>query len=289
MINGAENSLNGSVVKKVNFENDSQKNRTNDKDVGKGNPGAKIAVDKNSKTEKNIANGEIRKIPNEVPKATLKKTVKLVGVVARTNGELQNEPNKIVDDKAAPDSGEKSSKDTSKPKDLQDVPLESVVIDSGNVEGRRVSEPQKASETKPDSDQKAEIPKDESADKVVQNAPVKKPLAKQPTKFDVRRRSSAFSKKSLPPKKPKPTPERFLELCKKGSWTLVEKLLVELLKEDRVDLECADSDTKYGPIMYAVKAGKADIVDKMIQYGFDVNRKDKVRRTQPYFLKSYCQ
>lgn len=85
-------------------------------------------------------------------------------------------------------------------------------------------------------------------------------------------------KKPMEPKKPpKPGPERFIELCKKGSWNRVIELMDEYPSENNnIGLSSVDPVTGYSPIMFAVKSSRADVLERMIKYGFHINTQTEV-------------
>lgn len=166
---------------------------------------------------------------------------------------------------------------------------ESKEINSGEIKTDRSAEEKQQQSTEKSSDvnqtdgiddtNKLDKEQSQKTSEANENQKNKTPLVKQSSKIDMRRRSSVFGKsmKKNSIKKPeRPPPEKFLEVCKKGSWNSVEKIMNELAKDEKYEPDIADTDSGYGPIMYATKSGKADIVEKMITYGFDVNLKDKV-------------
>lgn len=75
----------------------------------------------------------------------------------------------------------------------------------------------------------------------------------------------------------KPGPEKFIELCKKGSWIRVLELMDEFPSENNnIGLSSVDPVSGYSPIMFAVKSARIDVIEKMINYGFLINIQAKV-------------
>lgn len=69
--------------------------------------------------------------------------------------------------------------------------------------------------------------------------------------------------------------QHLLTLCKQGDWENAYNLLNHTDKS-KFDTKITSSGTGWTPIMFAAKENRVKVVDKLIQYGFNVNAQANV-------------
>ena len=79
--------------------------------------------------------------------------------------------------------------------------------------------------------------------------------------------------------------QHLITLCKQGEWENVYNLLNHTDKS-KFDTKITSSGTGWTPIMFASKENRVKVVDKLIQFGFDVNAQANVC-VYYIFLKIY--
>lgn len=77
--------------------------------------------------------------------------------------------------------------------------------------------------------------------------------------------------------------QHLMTLCKQGEWENVYNLLNHTDK-NKFDTKIVSSGTGWTPIMFAAKENRVKVVDKLIQYGYNVNAQANVNYCLDLFL-----
>ena len=69
---------------------------------------------------------------------------------------------------------------------------------------------------------------------------------------------------------------RIILSCKRGDWLTVDNLL-KLVKVEGLDTSLVTEDVGWTPIHFAAKDNRVSIVEQLLDCGYNVNAKGKVR------------
>lgn len=93
--------------------------------------------------------------------------------------------------------------------------------------------------------------------------------ALDPVERDFRRELAAIKKSGLN------VSQHLIQLCRRGDWLAIDNLL-RFVNEDEFDLDEVAPTTGWSPVMFAAKENQVNIVDRLLDIGFDVNAQANV-------------
>lgn len=64
--------------------------------------------------------------------------------------------------------------------------------------------------------------------------------------------------------------QHLIQLCRRGDWLAVDNLL-RFVADDEFDLDAVAQGSGWSPVMFATKENRVNIVERLLDIGFDVN------------------
>jgi ankyrin repeat protein len=94
--------------------------------------------------------------------------------------------------------------------------------------------------------------------------------AMDPVERDFRRELEAVKRSGLT------VSQHLIQLSRRGDWLAIDNLL-RFVNEDEFDLDAVAQGTGWSPLMFAAKENRVNIVERLLDIGFDVNAQAAVR------------
>lgn len=103
--------------------------------------------------------------------------------------------------------------------------------------------------------------KEETEEKPIEDEAM---LAMDPVERDFRRELESIKRTGMT------VSQHLIQLCRRGDWLAVDNLL-RFLNDEEFDLDAVAQGTGWTPVMFAVKENRVNIVERLLDVGFDVN------------------